>query len=152
MTILIDIDNRQDVFDVTEEEIKLIEKAVAYCYEVEEYSCEYQLSISFVSNQEIHDLNLHYRQKDEATDVLSFPMDFQGPELEEKLLGDIVISADKMMEQAIEYGHSVKREMIYLIIHSVFHLMGYDHMIDSDKQIMRQQEKKVMSLMNLSSD
>ncbi|SFH57304.1 probable rRNA maturation factor [Tindallia magadiensis] len=152
MTILIDIDNRQDVFDVTDEEIRLIEKAVAYCYEVEGYSCEYQLSISFVSNQEIHDLNLQYRQKDEATDVLSFPMDFQGPELEEKLLGDIVISADKMMEQAIEYGHSVKREMIYLIIHSVFHLMGYDHMDDSDKRIMRQQEKKIMSLMNLSSD
>ncbi|RQD69774.1 MAG: rRNA maturation RNase YbeY [Tindallia sp. MSAO_Bac2] len=150
MNIVIDIDNRQDIFDFTKQEIELIEKAVASCYQLEKYPETYQVSISFVNNDEIQQLNRQYRGKNEPTDVLSFPMSFDDPAVEEKLLGDIVISTEKMLKQAREFGHGVKREMIYLVVHSVFHLMGYNHLDDESKEIMRLKEEQVMTLMNLA--
>lgn len=150
MDIVIDIDNRQDVLALTETTIQQIHQSIAFCYEMENYSKTYQVSLSFVENEEIQGLNQSYRGKDEPTDVLSFPLDFEGPEVGEKLLGDIVISTEKVIEQAKEYGHSENREMIYLVVHSVFHLMGYDHMDEANKKIMRQKEEQVMILMNLT--
>ena len=150
MSIVIDIDNRQDIFDFTKQEIELIEKAVGYCYQLEKHPETYQVSISFVNDDEIQQLNNQYRGKNEPTDVLSFPMSFDDLAVEEKLLGDIVISTEKMLKQAREFGHGVKREMIYLVVHSVFHLMGYNHSDDESKEIMRLKEEQVMTLMNLT--
>jgi len=150
MAITIDIDNRQDALTITENSVKLIHQAIAYCYQMEKFPEHYQVSISFVDNEEIHDLNRKYRGKNEPTDVLSFPVDFESPEVGEKLLGDIVISTEKIVEQAEEYCNSVSREMIYLLVHSMLHLMGYDHMDEENKKIMRRKEEQVMEAMNLA--
>ncbi len=150
MAITIDIDNRQDALTITETSVKLIRQAIAFCYQMENYPDHYQVSLSFVDNEEIHDLNRKYRGKDEPTDVLSFPVDSDSPEVDEKLLGDIVISTEKIIEQTEEYGHSVNREMIYLLVHSILHLMGYDHKDEENKKIMRRKEEQVMEAMNLT--
>ena len=114
-----------------------------------------EISLSFVSMEKIHELNNMYRQVDRPTDVLSFPLveDFNEidweKEHEEILLGDVVICLEKARQQAKEYGHSEKREIVYLFVHSVLHLLGYDHMEDEDKAQMRRQEELVMDALDL---
>lgn len=111
------------------------------------------LSVSFVDAQEIRRLNWEYRQVDEVTDVLSFPQ-FDGvaylTDSEEINLGDVVICQDVAELQAMEYGHTLQRELIYLFTHSVFHLLGYDHLQEEDKQKMRVKEEAVLAKMDLS--
>lgn len=149
MNPIIDIDQRQKIYTLQPDDEKLIHEAIAACYELEGISFDYQISLSFVMNKEIQALNRQYRGKDMPTDVLSFPMD--GPEnTPEKLLGDIVISVEKTKEQAEEYGHSLQREMIYLIVHSALHLIGYDHLNEVDKTMMRQKEEMIMDRLSLS--
>ena len=110
-----------------------------------------EISLSLVGNKEIHQLNKQYRGKDSPTDVLSFPMLEEDDDLDQEmiLLGDIIISIPKAQEQAIEYRHSFEREIYYLTIHSMFHLLGYDHMEEEDKQIMRGKEKQVIKNLNI---
>lgn len=107
-----------------------------------------EISVSFVGDEEMHDLNKHFRQVDKVTDVLSFPQ-YEGlDELPEKgiiCLGDVVIDSEQALLQADELGHSAEREIVYLFVHSMFHLMGYDHMNDEDKTDMREQEEKIMT-------
>jgi len=146
--ILIDIDHRQDLITLTQEQEQLIQSAVAACYQLENWPTDYEVSLSFVMNEEIQALNRDYRGKDQPTDVLSFPMDMPD-DAPEKLLGDIVISVEKMLEQAAEYGHSADREMIYLVVHSTLHLMGYDHMTPEDKLLMREKEETIMERLAL---
>jgi probable rRNA maturation factor len=138
-----DIDNRQEQYDITEEMINLIERVIRESLRVEGIGENYEVSISFVDNEEIKALNREFRGVDRETDVLSFPMedefDFSIP-----LLGDIVISLEKADEQAKDYGHTLEREVAYLTCHSMFHLMGYDHMNEDEKRIMREKEKEVM--------
>lgn len=142
------IDNRQDKFPVSEDMEKLIEKVILESLKVEGLSDNYEISISFVNNNEIKELNKEYRGVDAETDVLSFPMDedFIVPT---PLLGDIIISLERANEQALEYQHSLEREVAYLTAHSMFHLMGYDHMDGEDKIIMRSKEKQVMKNLKL---
>ncbi len=113
-----------------------------------------QLSVSFVTKDEIRDLNRDYRGVDSPTDVLSFPQ-FEKDEIgyyaehaefvpEELMLGDVVICREKAEEQALEYGHSFERELVYLFTHSVLHLLGYDHETDEDKKLMRKREEEIM--------
>ena len=148
MNILIEINHRQQLLTLDRGQEALIRQAMIACYELEGISPDYEVSLSFVTNDEMQELNRTYRHKDEPTDVLSFPMD--GPEnMPEKLLGDIVISVEKMLEQAEVYDHSVEREMIYLIVHSTLHLLGYDHMDEASKRQMRQKEEQVMEKMAL---
>lgn len=100
----------------------------------------------------IKEINAQYRGIDKATDVLSFPM-FEKDELEQKIqkkdflpeevLGDIVISILKVEEQAVEYGHSFERELSYMVVHGFYHLMGYDHIEEADKKLMRPKEEKI---------
>ncbi len=115
-----------------------------------------EISLSLVSLDEIHELNRTYRGIDRPTDVLSFPMveDFDalqkmydqiGESTDELLLGDVVICLDKALQQAEEYGHSKEREIVYLFTHSVLHLLGYDHMDEEEKKIMRAREEEVMA-------
>ena len=111
-----------------------------------------EISLSIVSLDEIHELNRQYRNVDKPTDVLSFPMveDFNEiDETEELLLGDVVICMDKVKEQAEEYGHSQERETVYLFVHSLCHLLGYDHMNDDERSEMRRREEEVMSLLGI---
>lgn len=137
------IDNRQSLIEVNEEISDLLDKVLKESLLVEGIGLEYEISISLVNNDEIRELNREYRGLDRETDVLSFPMedDFsQGL----ALLGDIIISVEKALEQSIEFGHSLERELAYLACHSMFHLMGYDHMEKDEKEEMRKKEKQVM--------
>ena len=137
--MIIDIDNRQDQQSIEE---ALVRKVVQAAADFLEYTEDYEVSISFVDNEEIQTLNRQYRQKDAATDVLSFPLfgaedDFAREEDDwdeetepvemELLLGDIVISTERAAEQAEAYGHSFARELAFLLIHGMLHLSGYDH-------------------------
>ena len=107
------------------------------------FDAGYQVSVSYANEQEIRVLNAQYRKVDSVTDVLSFPMedtDARGV----ALLGDIVLCMERAAEQAEEFGHSLERELSYLSVHSVLHLMGYDHELDDEKSEMRLLEKEIM--------
>ena len=124
----------------------------------ENIDADAELSVSFVDFDEIHSLNLQYRGVDRPTDVLSFPMFEPGeiPEAEELEegesveLGDVVICREQAKLQAEEFGHPYERELIYLFVHSVFHLLGYDHEEEEEKRVMREKEEKVMNLLGIT--
>ena len=139
------IDNRQSIYPVDEALMEEIERAVKMSLQMERNSLDYEVSVSFVTNEEIHELNRDYRGVDRPTDVLSFQMDEEEVYGEmDVVLGDIVISMEKAMEQAEDFGHSLTREVVYLTVHSMFHLMGYDHMNQEEKAEMRGKEKAVL--------
>ena len=112
------------------------------------------VNIVLTNPENIRKINKEYRNIDKETDVLSFPM-FEKEELEQRkeenqdILGDIVISIEKVKEQAMEYEHSFKRELAYMAVHGFYHLMGYDHMNENDKILMRQKEEKVLNKLNI---
>ena len=153
MTIYFDEDIRPD-----DETAGLMEAAFVAALEGEGIDPELaSISVSFVDRKEIHSLNKQYRGVDRETDVLSFPafdagqipVESELSEGEELALGDVVICEDVCEEQAKEFGHSVQREIIYLFTHSVFHLLGYDHETEEEKQDMRAREEEVMTLLGL---
>jgi len=144
------IDNRQSILEINDELINEIENVIKTSLLLEGMSLDVEISLSFVNNEEIKELNKTYRNNDKETDVLSFPIDEDFYDEEQlQMLGDIVISTDMVIVQAEDFGHSVKREVLYLIAHSMFHLMGYDHMTEDDKKIMREKEKNVMKSINV---
>lgn len=111
-----------------------------------------EISLTLVEPEEIKSLNAEYRNVDSVTDVLSFPQfedKEQMPSEGELCLGDVVICVERAQQQAEEYGHSFEREMVYLLVHSLLHLLGYDHMDDDEKAIMREKEEHVMEHVNL---
>lgn len=123
------------------------EKTIEEVLRVENITENAEVSLSIVDNETIHKLNKDYRNVDRKTDVLSFPMDEEGFDNEGNpiiLLGDIVICLDVAEDQAADFGHSLEREMMYLICHSTLHLLGYDHIEEDDKKVMRSKEKEVM--------
>lgn len=138
------IDSRVKGFNPDSELEEMIYAAVEESLREDNLSENFEISISFVEEEEIKELNADYRGIDSITDVLSFPL-IEDPTREEGLLGDIVICYKRAIEQSIEYGHSSKREIIYLVVHSMFHLLGYDHMNDDDKKMMRSKEKSVLN-------
>lgn len=142
------IDNRQDKMKLNKGIYKDIEKVIEECLLLEKESLDYEISLSFVDNEEIKELNSEYRNINKETDVLSFPVeeDFLIPT---PLLGDIIISTEKALEQSIEYGHSLSREILYLTVHSMFHLLGYDHIDEEEKILMRKKEKEIMKRMEV---
>ncbi len=137
------IDSRVAEFSPDSELEDMINSAVQESLKEDNLSGDFEISISFVEEDEIKELNADYRGIDSVTDVLSFPL-IEDPSIEDGLLGDIVICYKRAIEQSIEYGHSSKREIIYLVVHSMFHLLGYDHMVDEDKREMRSKEKSVL--------
>lgn len=147
MIVNILYDDRQDKMEITDENINAIEKTVIACLETEGMDGTFEVSVSFVTNEEIKELNKLYRNVNSETDVLSFPLDDDDGEI--IMLGDIVLSTEKIIEQAEEFGHSLEREMLYLVAHSTLHLIGYDHMDDEEKLEMRQREKEVMKELQL---
>lgn len=142
--INVDFNNQQDFLDIDENIISLLRDVIVTAVELEGYSGG-EVSVAFVTNEKIKELNKKYRNKDEATDVLSFPID-------EEILGDIIISAERAAAQAKEYGHSLKRELAYLTVHGILHLFGYDHHNKEEKSEMRQKEERVLTQLNISRD
>ena len=114
-------DDRQDDIKITEEIKNLIEKSIAAVLKVENLDQNVEVSVSFVGDDEIRDLNRDYRGVDKSTDVLSFPMDDEFI-IESRILGDVIINTRRVMEQAEELGHSNERELSYLTVHSILHL------------------------------
>ena len=149
------LDDRQDKLEVSEELIEKIKDIIIECLDYEGYDDNYEVSLSFVDNKEIHELNREYRGVDRVTDVLSFPLlsdDFEDVELEEESLGDIVVSLERALEQSIEYNHSFEREVCFLISHSMFHLLGYDHDTDENTKEMREKEEHILNKLNITRE
>ena len=141
---------------------KIIKKVIEKCF-IEEKLEKSKLYISIIltTPEHIHEINKQYRNVDKETDVLSFPM-FEKKEIEEKIknqnfehedvLGDIVISIERVEGQAKEYGHSFEREFSYMLVHGFYHLMGYDHIEEDDKILMRPKEENILSKLGIRRD
>lgn len=179
--------NKEDALNV--EWTERFYRAAGLCLEEDNMPENSEISISFVSADEIKELNRTYRGVDSVTDVLSFPMfdseeldeisgqaydesevefdtaelcgddecfdeetDFDDDDDEFFLLGDVVICEERAHEQAEEFGHSYERELTYLFVHSILHLLGYDHMDDAEKKIMREKEEKIMNRLGITRD
>lgn len=133
----------------------LIRRTCNAVLKLEEFEGSAEISVTFVDNEQIRELNAQYRNKDSATDVLSFPMGENGEydinhATGAKILGDIVLSVPKALEQAERFGHSLEREMGYLTAHSMLHLLGYDHENGGlEKVRMREKEEQVMIQLGL---
>ncbi len=156
MKLNIITENTQDKFEITEELDELVYSAISTAITMEGIDFDCEVSLTYVDNAEIKELNREYRGKDSATDVLSFPMfDTENEEIyaldgTAAELGDIVISLERAKEQADEFGHSFDREVAFLCVHSVLHLLGYDHEISEEEdKIMREKQRAVMSALGL---
>lgn len=140
--------------DVAEKLVRQMTEAAEICVGEEgldPHFCE--VSFSFADEEEIRRLNAAYRDKDAVTDVLSFPQydDLRELDNEEEIcLGDVVICGRVARRQAEEYGHSYERELLYLFVHSILHLLGYDHMEEEEKRQMRIREEHVMEKIGLT--
>lgn len=165
---MIYVDNRQEVIVITDKEVDVLKNTILFALKEEEVNIPCEVSLTFVDNASIREINRENRQIDRETDVLSFPMleyennmvfkeyykDFKFDETYldegELVIGDIVLSLEKAKEQAKEYGHSFERECNYLVIHSVLHLLGYDHMVEEDKVKMRAREEELLNKLGIS--
>ncbi len=155
------IENLQDKIEVSEEMLDLMKRAVEISLKVEHFDISSEISILLVDNARIREINCEYRNIDKATDVLSFPIvdmhdgimnSSSGDiDLDENILilGDIIISMEKTGEQAYEYGHSFERELIFLLTHGVFHLLGYDHDTVEREAKMMGRQNEVLENLNL---
>lgn len=146
---------------------QIAEKVINYCIEREKFPYEAEINLTLTDNEGIHIINKEYRDIDRATDVLSFPMlsyetpgDFSflmdendddfNPDTGEAILGDIIISVDKVKEQAEEYGHSELREFAFLITHSMLHLFGYDHMEPEEAEVMENKQRQILDEISIT--
>ncbi len=136
----------------------LVRKCCQAVLTYEKFDGDAEVSVSFVDNEEIRKLNRTFRNKDKSTDVLSFPLGENGVydvncETGAKLLGDVVISMETAVKQAYMYGHSLEREVGFLTVHSMLHLLGYDHETSPlDAAIMREKEEEILSEIGISRD
>ena len=141
---------------------EIIKKVLKQCFKEEGLeNTKLSITIILTTPENIQKINKEYRKIDKATDVLSFPM-FEKDELDEKIeknnfehediLGDIMISIEKVEEQAKEYGHSFEREFSYMLVHGFYHLMGYDHIQEKDKMLMRPKEEKILTDLKVNRD
>lgn len=144
----------------------LAQEVIQFTIEHEDFPYESEVNLTLTDNEGIHVINREYREIDRPTDVLSFPMlsyknagDFSAledtyednfnPDTGEIMLGDIIISVDKVKEQAEAYGHSEKREYAFLIVHSMLHLFGYDHMTTEEAEVMEKKQNEILNEMNI---
>ena len=155
----------KDIEKRTELEI-IIEKVIQKCFEVEHINpTSLYICVTLTNPKNIREINKQYRNIVKETDVLSFPM-FERNELDQMveqnldscieegilqdIMGDIIISIDRVEEQANEYGHGFDREFAYMLVHGFYHLRGYDHMTDDEKKEMREKEENVLSQLNIT--
>ena len=134
---------------------KIIKNVVNKCFEIEGlFNKNYYINFILTTPDEIQKINNEFRKINKPTDVLSFPMFekdeiYSKPEEIRETLGDIVISIERVEEQAKEYGHSFERELSYMVVHGFYHLMGYDHIEQEEKKIMREKEENVLEKLNV---
>lgn len=156
--MIISMENAQDKIvlgEYLEQRLQDGLNAVAKLHDLDDMT---EVDITIVDDEEIHQLNRDYRNVDRPTDVLSFALDEDDedePELVEgqlHLLGDIIISAETATRQAEEFGHGLEREIVYLAVHGLLHLLGYDHMVEEDKVIMRAKEEEALRAINLAEE
>lgn len=151
------------------DEESLARQVVEYTLDYMKFPYEAEVNLTLTDNEGIRQINKEFREIDRPTDVLSFPLlsydspgDFSflereeeddfNPDTGEALLGDIIISVDKVKEQAAEFGHSEKREYAFLIVHSMLHLFGFDHMTEEDAAVMEEKQKLILSDLNILRD
>ena len=146
----------------------IIEKVIQKCFEVEHINpTSLYICVTLTDPKNIREINKEYRNIDKETDVLSFPM-FEKDELDkliatnllktlnlkngalQDIMGDIIISIERVEEQAKEYGHSFERDFAYMLVHGFYHLRGYDHMVEEEKAQMREKEENVLSQLNIT--
>lgn len=151
------IDFSDETNEITEQQTQEIEKIVNFAAEKQGIEVGSEVSITFVTNERIQEINREYREKDTPTDVISFAMEELGEgEVEPigadmpRVLGDIIISTAKAKEQAEEYGHSFMRELGFLSVHGFLHLLGYDHMTEEDEKRMFGLQKEILDEYGLS--
>ena len=145
---------------------ELAQTVIDFCLEHEKFEYAVEVNLTLTNNEGIHMINKEYRQIDRPTDVLSFPLlsydkpgDFSflededednfNPDTGEVMLGDIIISVEKVFEQANEYGHSPRREFAFLITHSMLHLFGYDHMEPDEAAVMEAKQRAILEGLNI---
>jgi len=144
-----------DFMDETEvlqdEDIDMLERLLNFAAEKEKVEDGSELSVTLVNNERIREINREYRDKDRPTDVISFAMEEMGEgEIPligadmPRILGDIIISVEKTKEQAVEYGHSFRRELGFLAVHGFLHLLGYDHEAEDDEKKMFARQKELL--------
>ena len=159
----------QDLLE-KQEYSNLAEKVIKKCFEVEKINpTSFYICVTLTTPENIKQANKQYRNIDKETDVLSFPM-FEKQELDkmiekhllekwseeigkvamQEVMGDIIISIPRVYEQAKEYGHSFEREFAYMLVHGFYHLRGYDHMIEEEKQVMREKEENVLQQLDIN--
>ena len=155
--MIINFSDDQDEVKIPKEAIALLKKGLQAVAKLHKLPAKTEVSVSLVNDEVIHVLNKDYRGIDRPTDVLSFALDeAEEPEEtggpEQHLLGDIIISAETAVRQGKEYGHGLNRELVYLGVHSLLHLLGYDHMKKEDKAVMRQKEEEALRMIGLSQE
>lgn len=158
MNLTVYYENEQNAIPVTYKLKMLIRRAITDTLAFEQYNNDVEVSVTLTDNENIQDLNLRFRGIDAPTDVLSFPLfDFEGetdePPVDEiqNMLGDIVLNLERTRAQAEEYGHSFEREAAFLTVHSMLHLLGYDHETGEDDEAdMRARQRAIMERMGLT--
>lgn len=155
MKIFVDYSNEQDKLSPPEDFEALVEDCARTALEEEEIEDDAEVSVTFVDNARIRELNAEFREIDKETDVLSFPLSDENgfevdPDTDAILLGDIVISLEKAAAQAEEYGHGLRREVAFLVTHSLFHLLGYDHLTPEEEKEMFAKQEKVLEKLGIT--
>lgn len=166
MTFYVENETSEEFPFSVEETVKQVAEKVL---DIENCPYEVQINVLLTDNDGIHSFNREYRGIDRETDVLSFPnlnfekegeflidedeeADYFDPDTGELILGDIILSVDKVKEQAKSYGHSLKREFAFLVAHSMLHLCGYDHMEETEAAVMEQKQETVLGALNITRD
>ena len=155
--LMIYFENSQDSMEITYKLKRLVRLSVEAALAFEGYGNTCEVSVTLTDDAGIRELNKNFRNIDSATDVLSFPLfDFEGSEEPavdelENMLGDIVISLERAEAQAEEYGHSFEREVAFLTVHSMLHLLGYDHVNSEEEELdMRRRQTAIMEMLGLA--
>ncbi|MBO0996536.1 rRNA maturation RNase YbeY [Bacillus sp. SD075] len=157
--MILAIDLMDETNEVTEEAQQLVESILQFAARKENIEKDTELSVTFVDNGRIREINKEYRHKDSATDVISFALEEMGENEVEivgaempRMLGDIIISIERTKEQAEEYGHSFDRELGFLALHGFLHLLGFDHMNEEDEKVMFAKQKEILEEYGLSRE
>ncbi|WP_078552781.1 rRNA maturation RNase YbeY [Bacillus alkalicellulosilyticus] len=153
----VEIDMLDETESLTEKQLKLVEELLKETANKEKIKANSEVSISFVDNERIQEVNREYRNKDAVTDVISFAFnDNVDEELEivgiemTNVLGDIIISIPRAKEQAVEYNHSFERELGFLVVHGMLHLLGYDHMSEEEEKEMFSRQEEILNAYGLT--
>ncbi|MFD1030756.1 rRNA maturation RNase YbeY [Metaplanococcus flavidus] len=155
---MLTIDFMDETETLAQSDIEFVEKILQHAAKNEEIA-DAEVSVSFVTNDRIQEINRDYREKDQPTDVISFAMEERGEgevliqdSAEPRVLGDIIISLDRTKEQATDYGHSFERELGFLAVHGFLHLLGYDHMNDQEEKKMFAKQDVILNSLGITRD